>query len=420
MRRETPSPSPSLQVRPPLAISLIERPRASPLADMVLAAMKYKVHSAAFKKFCKSDTMDTFLHACIEYFAVYFEARKIEEDEAASAEKRRDALASGLEPDHSPTGGASSGAGASKLLLEKEMEQRARRRDIALVYASILLTHSNYANTQQERAFFESLYDFSKRVLFSINNRKHWHDIEDELDRVFRSQYFNRRPRTVPLAKPNWPEPRPNITLTPTPRTANTAVRCRRRTHRCATPCAARRAPCRVLPKCPVWRSMARTRWRRSCRRRRAPSAPLSAERTSDAHARTQARELAPRVTLPTECAATGRSIILLLRAVRCAEGRVQRSQLSAHALSRACMLLVYERCRRVLSSVHAARSSERTGARAEGATPDRARARAAEPPTRAPTRGSDAHRDVQHGRQVRFCKRKQPFKCPTTRRVRQ
>ena len=170
---------------------------------MVLAAMKYKVHSAAFKKFCKSDTMDTFLHACIEYFAVYFEARKIEEDEAASAEKRRDALASGLEPDHSPTGGASSGAGASKLLLEKEMEQRARRRDIALVYASILLTHSNYANTQQERAFFESLYDFSKRVLFSINNRKHWHAIEDELDRVFRSQYFNLSQRKNSSAKNN-------------------------------------------------------------------------------------------------------------------------------------------------------------------------------------------------------------------------
>ena len=55
---------------------------------MVLAAMKYKVHSAAFKKFCKSDTMDTFLHACIEYFAVYFEARKIEEDEAASRIER--------------------------------------------------------------------------------------------------------------------------------------------------------------------------------------------------------------------------------------------------------------------------------------------------------------------------------------------
>ena len=33
--------------------------------------------------------------------------------------------------------------------------------------------------------------DFAKRVLFTINKRVHWHAIENELDRVFRSPHFN-------------------------------------------------------------------------------------------------------------------------------------------------------------------------------------------------------------------------------------
>ena len=40
---------------------------------MVLQAMKSKGHTARFKSFCKSETMDTFLHACIDYFTIFFE-----------------------------------------------------------------------------------------------------------------------------------------------------------------------------------------------------------------------------------------------------------------------------------------------------------------------------------------------------------
>ena len=68
---------------------------------------------------------------------------------------------------------------------------------MAAIYAAILVKHTNYSNTQQERAFFETLYpnpnpnpnpnpyqeraffetlyDFSARVLFTINDRKRWH-----------------------------------------------------------------------------------------------------------------------------------------------------------------------------------------------------------------------------------------------------
>ena len=168
---------------------------------MVLAAMKSKGHTNRFKAFCKSETMDAFLHSCIDYFGVYFELKQIEEEETArNSAERRDALAEGKTPptengsapsDAAPPPPAATSQETRELMREKELEKRAKLREVALVYATILLKHSNYANTQQERQFFESLYDFAKRVLFTINNRKNWHSIENELDRVFRSPHFN-------------------------------------------------------------------------------------------------------------------------------------------------------------------------------------------------------------------------------------
>ena len=70
-------------------------------------------------------------------------------------------------------------------------QARGKLREVAAIYAAILVKHTNYSNTQQERAFFETLYDFSARVLFTINDRKRWHAIENELGRVFRSEHFN-------------------------------------------------------------------------------------------------------------------------------------------------------------------------------------------------------------------------------------
>ena len=39
---------------------------------MVLSALSHKVTNK-FKVFCKTDLMDRFLYACIEYFTVFFE-----------------------------------------------------------------------------------------------------------------------------------------------------------------------------------------------------------------------------------------------------------------------------------------------------------------------------------------------------------
>lgn len=173
-----------------------QRENLSRNKEMVLAAMKSKGHTNRFKAFCKSETMDSFLHACIDYFLVFF--KLIEEKEKAknsAAGASAAALAEGKAP---PEAGSPSdappppaNAPSSREIYELEVEQRSRLKDVALVYATILLKHSNYANTQQERQFFESLYDFAKRVLFTINQRKHWHAIENELDRVFRSPHFN-------------------------------------------------------------------------------------------------------------------------------------------------------------------------------------------------------------------------------------
>ena len=42
---------------------------------MVLQALAHKVNHK-FKTFCKTDLMDRFLHACIEYFARFFALQK--------------------------------------------------------------------------------------------------------------------------------------------------------------------------------------------------------------------------------------------------------------------------------------------------------------------------------------------------------
>ena len=124
---------------------------------MVLQAMKSKGHTARFKSFCKSETMDTFLHACIDYFTIFFEVKQIEGDEAATAERRRDALAEGARPAESGAtsvksetasasqGGLAAAGGHSKEHHAKVLEQNSKLRSVALVYATILLQNSNYA-----------------------------------------------------------------------------------------------------------------------------------------------------------------------------------------------------------------------------------------------------------------------------------
>ena len=82
--------------------------------------------------------------------------------------------------------------------MKTEKEAHDNLQDIADIYAVILAKYtqqyvvaSSPPNMQQERLFFETLYDFSTRVLFTMNERKRWHAIENEIGRIFRSDHFN-------------------------------------------------------------------------------------------------------------------------------------------------------------------------------------------------------------------------------------
>jgi len=157
--------------------SLTQKESLARNKGMVLQAMATKLTNK-FKNFCKEPMMDNFLIACIEYFTVYFEVQK----QKTPVPNPDDAK-----------GPASSAAPAAPIKVDPKLEMEAHNklRVMATVYATILLDNSNYANTQQERQFFESLYDFSARVLFVINDRKRWQMIENELSRIFRSDHFN-------------------------------------------------------------------------------------------------------------------------------------------------------------------------------------------------------------------------------------
>ena len=102
---------------------------------MVLAAMKSKGHTNRFKAFCKSETMDAFLHACIDYFLLFFKLIE-EKDKAKNSAERRDALAEGKAPPAeggSPSDAAPpplANAPSTREIAELENEQRARLRHV--------------------------------------------------------------------------------------------------------------------------------------------------------------------------------------------------------------------------------------------------------------------------------------------------
>ena len=96
-----------------------QRENLSRNKEMVLAAMKSKGHTNRFKAFCKSETMDAFLHACIDYFLVFFKLIE-EKEKAKNSAERRDALAEGKAP---PSDG--------RLAVDRRTRRSRRRRRAA-------------------------------------------------------------------------------------------------------------------------------------------------------------------------------------------------------------------------------------------------------------------------------------------------
>eukprot|EP00965_Chrysotila_dentata_P231451 6198371-Pleurochrysis_carterae.AAC.6 len=117
-------------------------------SGMVLSALSNKVTSK-FKAFCKTELMDRFLHSCIEYFAAFFDLQQYLSEVAEEA-SRSESIKAGWPRDVDETRPHAVGLGVQPgRVVELEELAGARLRDVAALYAAILVQHSNYANTQQ-------------------------------------------------------------------------------------------------------------------------------------------------------------------------------------------------------------------------------------------------------------------------------
>jgi hypothetical protein len=74
--------------------------------------------------------------------------------------------------------------------LDEEIKQL--RQQISPVYSEIILKHSSYKQPQQDKLFFEAMYETLIQIVdeaFSKQNRRP--DIEREVGQLFRSKHFN-------------------------------------------------------------------------------------------------------------------------------------------------------------------------------------------------------------------------------------
>lgn len=74
--------------------------------------------------------------------------------------------------------------------LDEEIKQL--RQQISPVYSEIILKHSSYKQPQQDKLFFEAMYETLIQIIdeaFSKQNRRP--DIEREIGQLFRSKHFN-------------------------------------------------------------------------------------------------------------------------------------------------------------------------------------------------------------------------------------
>eukprot|EP00741_Cyanophora_paradoxa_P023664 tig00021612_g22858.t1 len=124
-----------------------------------------------FKRFKDSELLDRFLRNAHGYFTRLFEIEAFRERLA-----KNPANAAGLERE----------------VAARQAEMEGHLKEMAGIYASIILAQSNFEKTQQERLFFETLFDFANRVLYTcFKDKKQWIVIENEMGRIFRSASFN-------------------------------------------------------------------------------------------------------------------------------------------------------------------------------------------------------------------------------------
>eukprot|EP00736_Rhodelphis_marinus_P003244 Rmarinus@m.12786 len=136
--------------------------------SVALNAMGPQPGMKNLKQFVKTDLANRFLSSALLYFSALFKL-----------ENQLEAL------NKQPTASLQEMVENQKQIAHKTL------RELSRVYATVILEQSDWRKTQQERQFFELLYDFTNRVMFTIFDRRLWVAIEIELGRIFRTDDFN-------------------------------------------------------------------------------------------------------------------------------------------------------------------------------------------------------------------------------------
>jgi len=130
----------------------------------ILLAQIEETCSTRFKVFFKSSLMNRFLHTFILYFVSFFQLHALKRD--------------------------SKGTRAEHAALARDMERQLQ--ELAPVYATIIMQESDYHHTEQDKKFFEHLYDAATEILMlAFPGQRRQALLEDEIGRVMRTAQFN-------------------------------------------------------------------------------------------------------------------------------------------------------------------------------------------------------------------------------------
>lgn len=130
-----------------------------------------------FKKFFNTPLYDRLINALLLYFTTRFQNEWL----TKAMDKARKQHLEGYNPYQ-----------VAAKLQDLEEEQEQQKVEISPIYSEIILKHSNFQKPQQDRIFFESLYETLIALLddaFSKLNKRA--DIEREMGLLFRSRHFN-------------------------------------------------------------------------------------------------------------------------------------------------------------------------------------------------------------------------------------
>lgn len=128
--------------------------------------------SPTFKQFFESQLCDDFLCAALDHFAALLRV-----------EDMMNARTAGKKPQDIPPPSNEEKQAAG--LLDQTI------KEVSTYYCYTIMQFSRYKAAQQDRIFFESLYEFTASVVCAAFPSQHRFKIEDELGRIVRTDTFN-------------------------------------------------------------------------------------------------------------------------------------------------------------------------------------------------------------------------------------